>query len=239
MHKFLITFLLTFSCGTAFCAEGLADAAHAYDNRHFIKAARIYTRLANVGNAEAQVKLAMMYQDGVGVESDLGKSEFWFAKAQAQGNTQASAALHRIRERNSKKEEIAYFTTAYDGHALRAKLSECTIPQLPAVSKDNTEIERVEKHINTWTECFNQFVVQMNGTQPVGREIPATLSSVMSEAELVKAKTLMEATYSKIFAEAEAKSKQVESMIATWSGATKLYVQKKNKDTVSKQDKFR
>ena len=50
-------------------------------------------RLANQGNATAQVKLGMFYYKGEGVRQDYAKAVEWFEKAANQGSAEAQFVL--------------------------------------------------------------------------------------------------------------------------------------------------
>ena len=49
--------------------------------------------LAELGDAEAQYNLGVMYDQGFGVEQDLGKAADWYRKAAEQGFVDAQANL--------------------------------------------------------------------------------------------------------------------------------------------------
>ena len=50
-------------------------------------------RLANQGDADAQVSLGEMYDEGKGVEQDHAKAAYWYEKAADQGNMHAQLYL--------------------------------------------------------------------------------------------------------------------------------------------------
>lgn len=65
-----------------------AFASHNYD-----EAARIFQKVANQGNADAQNLLGICYKGGLGVAKDINKAEYWFRKAAEQGHANAQYCL--------------------------------------------------------------------------------------------------------------------------------------------------
>ncbi len=79
-------------------AMGLASAAdhpeldagdEAYSAENYEKAAALYRKDAELGVITAQVNLAVMYMDGIGVPQDFQQAATWFLKAAGQGNAEA------------------------------------------------------------------------------------------------------------------------------------------------------
>jgi len=50
------------------------------------EAAQWYTKLAEYGEADAQIKLGLCYYNGKGVRQDKAKADHWFKKAANQGD---------------------------------------------------------------------------------------------------------------------------------------------------------
>lgn len=86
----IILFLL--SIGYAYASNSAAMAA--YQSGDYQTAARLWTDLANDGNAEAQFNLALLYKTGSGVRADQNLSRYWFAMAARQGLSQAYQFLN-------------------------------------------------------------------------------------------------------------------------------------------------
>lgn len=59
-------------------------------------------KAAKLGNPEGQVKLAALYEKGLGVNKDPARALVWYTKAAEQGNLQAKDAIERI-ESDAKK----------------------------------------------------------------------------------------------------------------------------------------
>ena len=49
------------------------------------------------GDADSQYSLGLCYEEGIGVEADLGEARDWYARAAAQGDPQAKKALKRLK----------------------------------------------------------------------------------------------------------------------------------------------
>ncbi len=60
------------------------------------RAAYWYRKAADEGNADAQLKLGWLYENGFGVEKDYGQAKICYQKAADQGNEDARAALKRL-----------------------------------------------------------------------------------------------------------------------------------------------
>lgn len=62
---------------------------------HLEEAAFWFHKAAEQGHSNAQLRLAGMHEDGLGIPQDLGAAEYWFRKAAEQGNVQARASLEQ------------------------------------------------------------------------------------------------------------------------------------------------
>ena len=71
----------------------LTEADEAYSAENFAKAAELYRKDAELGVIVAQVNLAFMYLDGIGLTQDYGQAAQWFQKAAQQGNREAQSNL--------------------------------------------------------------------------------------------------------------------------------------------------
>jgi TPR repeat protein len=64
------------------------------------KAAELYQKAADQGNANAQNNLGVSYENGQGVPKDLRKAAELYQKAADQGNQSAIGSLKRLGHRN-------------------------------------------------------------------------------------------------------------------------------------------
>jgi uncharacterized protein len=74
-------------------AGPLEDGLAAYDHYDFTAALKALQPLADEGNAEAQVRLGLMYRNGWGVPVDYAQAGKWYRLAADQGNAQAQDDL--------------------------------------------------------------------------------------------------------------------------------------------------
>ena len=90
----------------------IEQARNFYNEEKFSKAFRIYKELAENGNAAAQHRLAKMFDDGDGVESDISQAIFWYQQAANQDyiNSQWNLAeCYRAGVGVKKSFDLAYF----------------------------------------------------------------------------------------------------------------------------------
>lgn len=81
---------------TAAASPALADTAAgvaAYDSGDYQRARALLAPEAEKGDAEAQVKLGLIYAKGLGVPRDAGIAVAWFRKSAAQGNAEGQYSL--------------------------------------------------------------------------------------------------------------------------------------------------
>ena len=74
----------------------LSAADEAYSAENYAKAAVLYRKDAELGVIVAQVNLAFLYLDGLGVAQDYKEAAQWFAKAAEQGNAEAQTNLAQL-----------------------------------------------------------------------------------------------------------------------------------------------
>ena len=71
----------------------LYNAVVLYNNEDFAGALRLFTPLANQGNAKAQFYMGAMYSSGYGVLTDKKRAAFWYQKAANRGHKSAQSNL--------------------------------------------------------------------------------------------------------------------------------------------------
>ncbi|CAN0492495.1 unnamed protein product, partial [Phaeothamnion confervicola] len=71
----------------------LADARAALDAQDLVRAATLFTTLAERGDVEAQAHIGYMTYRGEGVSADKTKAVAWYRKAASQGNRDAQYNL--------------------------------------------------------------------------------------------------------------------------------------------------
>jgi len=86
LKQILLIYVCLFSLSGQVFANSLSEANRVYDTGDYEKAAKLYTPLAQDGNAEAQYVLGMMYRAGRGVPHDYIEAKKWYMLAAEQGH---------------------------------------------------------------------------------------------------------------------------------------------------------
>lgn len=223
----LLFSLLSALAGASF-ADELADAERQLAEKRYPEAVRTYTKLADGGNAVAQLRLGELYWYGEGVALDRAKGDALFAKAAAQGNKEAIAATALSGQRTARSKELAYWSSAYDGADLKRGQYDCKVPEVPAVSKTKKEIAAVSATLDAYTVCYNGFVDHAAAAMPPGKAIPDDLVVLMSEQELVAARAGIATVFERVVAQARADADKLQLQRSNWLAATETYVKNAN-----------
>jgi len=77
-------------------AQSFIDGLAAYDAGRYAETARIWGELAEEGDAMAQLGLAGLYRQGLGVPRDLAEAARLYRQAALQGNDDAQINLARL-----------------------------------------------------------------------------------------------------------------------------------------------
>lgn len=227
MKKYL--FCLALLCSVAAHADELADANALFAKKSYPQAMQLYTKLANAGNVEAQLHLGEMHLYGEAGAVDLAKAEAWFRKAAAKGNKTAIAALDMMKRREERRADIEYWTSKYDGSELTSGKYRCVAPRLPAMSKQNDEIDSVGAKMKVWQDCYNNFVQNLNDSSPLTKLIPKDIADLLTKDEQLQAEKHLADLYARISEEARVASKLVLADFAAWREATDKYVLEHNR----------
>ncbi len=222
-------FCLSLLLSGAVYADDLASANELFAKKSYPQALQMYTKLANAGNAEAQLHMGEMYLYGEAGAVDLSKAEAWFKKSAAKGNKTAIAALEMMKQRELRKADMAYWMSKYDGAELKSGKFRCPVPRIPAISKQNDEIAAVGVKIEAWQTCYNGFVENLNAAKPLTKLIPKDVADLLTKEEMATATAHLEAVYSRIAEEARVSAKLLLADVAVWRGATEAYVGDYNK----------
>lgn len=227
MKKTALLFAGLLLAGLVHAGE-LDDAKALFEQKKYPEAMKLYTKLANAGNVEAQQQLGQMYWYGEAGEVDNAKAELWFKKAAAKGNKVAADSLAIMKTRVERRADIDYWVSQYDGEDLKSGKFHCPAPRVPAISKQTEEIERVTNAINKWQECYNGFVTNLNAASPLAGRIPADIAKLMNAAEMDKARTHLAQVQENLSEEAKVGSKMVLADVAVWRTATEAYIAEHN-----------
>lgn len=209
-------------------AGELDDAKALFEQKKYPEAMKLYTKLANAGNVEAQQSLGQMYWYGEAGEVDEAKATMWFTKAAAKGNKVAADSLVIMQQRVARRADIDYWVSKYDGEDLRTGKFYCPAPRVPAISKQSDEIDRVANAINKWQDCYNGFVQNLNAVSPLTNRIPADVAKLMNAAEMEKAKAHLAQVQENVSEEAKVGAKMTLADVAVWRSATEAYIAEHN-----------
>jgi hypothetical protein len=227
MKKLLLCLALTVS-SAAFAADDIATANALFAKKSYPQALQMYTKLANAGNAEAQLHMGEMYLYGEAGSVDLAKAESWFKKSAAKGNKTAVAALDMMAKRQERKADIEYWMSKYDGAELRSGKYRCPVPRVPAMSKQNDEITAIGAKVEAWQACYNAFVENINSLNPLTKSIPKDVKDLMTKEEMAVATTHLEGVYTRIVEDARVSAKLFLADFTAWRDATDAYVAEHN-----------
>jgi hypothetical protein len=95
----------------------LASGMAAFEAKEFTRAKQFLARFADEGNVEAQHRMAIMYQNGLGLVKDDKQAFFWMKKAADQGYAMAQHGLgfmymHGECVDKDEAEAVKWFTRA-------------------------------------------------------------------------------------------------------------------------------
>ncbi|MDB5745702.1 MAG: hypothetical protein JWP72_550 [Massilia sp.] len=226
MKKLLLSLALCLALPAV--AGELEDAKALFEQKKYPDALKLYTRLANTGNVEAQQSLGQMYWYGEAGAVDEAKAQMWFQKAAAKGDKVALASLDVMKQRSARRAEIDHWVSRYDGADLKSGKFHCPAPRIPAISKQAVEIERVSNAIAKWQDCYNGFVNNLNAVSPLSERIPADIAKLMNAPEMERAKKHLAQVQENISQEAKVGAKLVLADVAVWRSATEAYVGEHN-----------
>ena len=221
-------FLLALAFSTSIYADEMSDALASHQKKDYQQAKQIFSKLADAGNLRAQEELADMYWYGDGMAVDLQQAQYWFTKAAQGGSSKAKSSLEVMKARVDRKQEIAYYTTQFDGGKLQFDKSGCTKPAIPEVSKTNVEIKKVTADIQAWSTCYTGYI-QMLSNSPQGLAlIPPDLTTIMSDEDLSVAAATIDQKMAGIVSNAKLTAKDVNTQVDAWKKETEAYVIKAN-----------
>lgn len=209
-------------------AGELEDAKALFEQKKYPEAMKLYTKLANAGNVEAQQSLGQMYWYGEAGEVDEAKATAWFTKAAAKGNKVAADSLVIMQQRVARRADIDYWVSKYDGEDLKSGKFHCPAPRVPPISKQSDEIDRVANAINKWQDCYNGFVQNLNAVSPLSNRIPADVAKLMNATEMEKAKAHLAQVQENVSEEAKVGAKMTLADVAVWRSATEAYIAEHN-----------
>lgn len=222
MKKLLMVLMFSMLAGGAH-ADELADGVAAWDKQDYARAHQIFSKLAQSGNAEAQLLLGEMYGFGEGVPENMEQATLWIGRAQAQGHKDAAASLGTMHQRSTRKAAIAYYVSAYDGADVKYEKFGCVQPTFPEKSVLQPEIKAIGAAMKSWRECYERFSANLAASLPAGKAIPEDVTKVMSVMELQQARVAMDKVYAAVNADAMRQAGEVIATNDTWAENTRVY----------------
>ncbi len=223
-------------CGAAFAGE-LENANALFEKKDYAGAMKIYAKLAAAGNPDAQQALGQMYFYGEAGQVDEAKAVELFRKAAAKGNKVAVASLELIDQRVKRRADIDYWIKGYDGEDLKSGEFRCAAPRIPAMSKINTDIDRIGAAVKSWQDCYNRYVTNLNQAMPLNKRIPADIAKLMTKDETERSNAYLAQLEANLTEEAKVSSKLVLADFAAWRTATENYVNEHNAMVKAGKDK--
>jgi TPR repeat protein len=176
----------------------------------------------------AQQHLGEMYFYGEAGAIDTGKASMWFEKAAAKGNKVAIASLDLIKQRNTRRKDLDYWISQYDGSDIRTDEYRCPAPRFPAVSKLNDEIDRIAAKMKDWQNCYNRYVDHLNASTPLTKRIPEDIAKLFTEPEEQQAEAHLKQVQERLAEDAKVSGKLVMADYNVWRSATEAYITEHN-----------
>jgi TPR repeat protein len=226
MRKLL--FFLAIAFCTSVFADELADANKLIDARSYAQGIALLTKLSDGGNSNAQLRLGQVYWYGEGVPVDRARGDALFAKAAAGGNADARIAMGMTAARSQHMQDIAYWTTNYDGADLTSGQYACKAPEFPAKSTTRGEVLATSKAMNDWRACYNGFVRNLDDAMPAGKRIPVDIADLMTDQEMNQARAHLDQVYSRVAANSKAGADRTLAAYGSWHNETMAYMRQKN-----------
>lgn len=211
-------------------ADDVADGAVALNNKSYAEALRLFSKAASAGNAQAQFQLGEMYFYGEGIPVDEKTAAGWFQKSAAAGNKDAVEALARIDRRHASQDKIAFWVSKYDGADLTKGRFACAAPVIPDVSSATAEITKVGADYSAWRDCHNAFLDNLSALLPVGKQIPSDIEILMTDDELMRARSHLGQVYKTVAAGRTSEAALVVARYDDWTSRTKVLVKANNDD---------
>jgi hypothetical protein len=134
-----------------------------------------------------------------------------------------------MRQRELRRADMEYWWSKYDGSELRSGQYRCPAPRIPAVSKQNEEIDAVSNKVALWQDCYNNFVRNLNASAPFTKLIPKDIADLMTKDEMEKATAYLADVYARMAEDARVNAKLVLADFAVWRDATDKYIAEHNR----------
>lgn len=139
-----------------------------------------------------------------------------------------SAAVGGSDERAKRRADIDYWLKGYDGSEFTSGDYRCPPPRIPAVSKDNQEIDRVAANMESWQECHNKAVKHFNATPSFGKLMPADVAALLTPEEMKQATERLQLVHDNVNETLKVSAELVLADFSAWRSATNAWVNEHN-----------
>lgn len=187
----------------------LTQATQAFVNKDYAEALRIYSELANAGNAEAQALKGEMLWHGDGQPADSQEAKIWISKAAAQGHLKAQKFLEMLVEREKRQSELALYTQNFDGGKLKWTEQTCPRPMLPTSKFTKETLKLTLEKMNANLDCYNNYISALQLSLANVSYLPQEIRLIMRSEELEKSKQLAQNIFYQSGLQAKAHSEQM------------------------------
>jgi TPR repeat protein len=106
-------------------AEKLHEqACEIYEAGELAESAALFKKAARMGQVNAQINLANMYDEGQGVAQDFARARYWYKKAARRGSPQAeyNLGITYLRRLNPRRGEYWLIRAAGKGDEMAAEV---------------------------------------------------------------------------------------------------------------------
>jgi TPR repeat protein len=169
-----------------------------------------------------------MYFYGEAGSIDMDKAAQWFQKAAAKGNAVAIASLDLMKRRETRRADLDYWISKYDGSDLRTNEYRCPAPRFPAMSKVNEEIDYYSGKMKDWEACHNRWVKHLNASLPLTKQIPDDIAKLFTKDESDKAAAHLKEVSDRLAEDTKVAGKMVVADFDAWRAGTEAYVKEHN-----------
>ena len=188
----LILLLLPLPALADAATDAFAAGQTAFDDEDYRTALEQWRRAAALEHSEAEFRLGAMYEEGLGVEVDLGRAVHWYERAARHGSERAQFNLGHMYGTGSGVPEDESQAAHWYGMAAERGNAHAQYALGLIHYRGGTGIER--DLVSAWfwlTVAANSFGV--NALRDNANQIRQQASERMSEAELVEAQQRLQA----------------------------------------------
>lgn len=131
-------------------------------------------------------------------------------------------------KRAARRADIDYWLKSYDGSEFTSGEYRCTPPRIPAISKENQEIDRVAANMDAWQECYNKAVKHFNATPSFVKLMPADVAALLTPEEMKQATERLQLVHDNVNEILKVSAELVLADFSAWRSATNAWVKEHN-----------